>query len=271
MINYDKVEKEFIKSLKRKNLSEARINRYKHTFKEMKNLNIQQINKKEIDKFYFYLINNKKWKEWTKLTKWKCFKKICKFIKKDIDFSEWYIKEPKTEPEILSQEEIAKLIYSANNLRDKLIIFLLYESGMRIGELLNLRKQDVYFDENGAILKVNGKTGLRYVRVVKCSDLLQQYVKYLHSEKLFELTKRNIAIMLKNCAKKVGIKKRIYPHLFRHTRATHLAKFLTEPELKIYFGWSPKSRMAEVYVHLSSRDVENKIIQLSKNYEFIRE
>jgi hypothetical protein len=64
-------------------------------------------------------------------------------------------------------------------------------------------------------------------------------------------------------AKKAGIKKRVYPHLFRHTRATHLAKHLTEQELKIYFGWTMGSDMPSTYVHLSGKDIEQKILQLS--------
>jgi integrase/recombinase XerD len=68
--------------------------------------------------------------------------------------------------------------------------------------------------------------------------------------------------MLEEVAKKYGIKKKIYPHLFRHSRATHLAKYLTEQELKVFFGWSNSSKMASIYVHLSGKDIDNKILEI---------
>ena len=66
--------------------------------------------------------------------------------------------------------------------------------------------------------------------------------------------------MLKRLARKAGINKRIYPHLFRHSRASIYANKLTEQQLKVYFGWTGDSKMAATYVHLSGRDIDNAII-----------
>jgi len=267
-MNYDKVIKEFIKDCYRKDLSANRIRRYLSLFEILKSLRVDldNLNKDEIDKVFFYL-KNSRYSEWTKVTFWKMFKRICRFLRKNVDFSEYIMRTPRTEPEILTLNEIMKIFNSADNLRDKLIILLLYESGIRVGELINLRKKDVYFDEWGAILRVNGKTGMRYVRVTKSVMFLKIYMNIIQGDKLFDLTERQINNMLKKYARKSGIKKKIYPHLFRHTRATHLAKYLTEPELKAYFGWSKDSKMPSVYVHLSSRDVDEKIIRLSSVLE----
>lgn len=62
---------------------------------------------------------------------------------------------------------------------------------------------------------------------------------------------------------RAGIKKRIHPHLLRHTRLTELAKKLTEQELKIFAGWTPDSKMATQYVHLSGRDIDNSILRIN--------
>jgi len=59
-----------------------------------------------------------------------------------------------------------------------------------------------------------------------------------------------------------GVKKRVNPHAFRHSRATFLANNLTEAQMKEYFGWVQSSGMAAVYVHLSGRDVDNAILKL---------
>jgi hypothetical protein len=68
---------------------------------------------------------------------------------------------------------------------------------------------------------------------------------------------------LKEIVDRAGIKKRVYPHLFRHSRATHLANHLTESQLKQYLGWVQGSSMASVYVHLSGRDVDQALLALN--------
>ncbi len=65
----------------------------------------------------------------------------------------------------------------------------------------------------------------------------------------------------KRIAEKAGIKKRIHPHLFRHSRSTHLAKHLTEAQMKQYLGWVQGSDMAAIYVHLSGRDVDDALLR----------
>jgi len=49
---------------------------------------------------------------------------------------------------------------------------------------------------------------------------------------------------------------------FRHSRATHLATHLTEAELRLHFGWAPGSTMPSIYVHLSQRDLAEKMDEI---------
>jgi integrase len=65
--------------------------------------------------------------------------------------------------ELLTEEDVKKLIDAAENPRDRALIAVLYESGCRIGELLSLRVRNVSFDRYGAFLIVSGKTGSRRV------------------------------------------------------------------------------------------------------------
>jgi site-specific recombinase XerD len=184
------------------------------------------------------------------------------------------------ELEILSLEEIAKMIEVCDNLRDRALISVLYESGTRASELLCLKIKDVHFDEYGAYLLVSGKTGSRRIRLVSSVVDLKNWLN-VHPRKndpnayLFcSITKNNkskgqplsesgLLLILKQTANKAKISKKIYPHLFRHSRATHLAKHLTEQELKKYFGWTPNSGMASVYVHLSGADLDNKLLAIN--------
>ena len=63
---------------------------------------------------------------------------------------------------------------------------------------------------------------------------------------------------------RTGIKKRVYHHLFRHTRVTHLLanKQINEAQAKVYFGWVPDSKMLSEYSHLISSDVNEAILAM---------
>jgi len=69
-------------------------------------------------------------------------------------------------------------------------------------------------------------------------------------------------MILKSVAQKAGIDKPINPHHFRHSRATDLAKKLTEAQLCQYMGWIQSSREAATYIHLSGRDMDKAILTL---------
>lgn len=180
--------------------------------------------------------------------------------------------------QLVTEEEVKQIAEQAINARDKAFILVLYESGCRIGEILSLTIGNVTFDEYGSILMVNGKTGQRRVRIIASTPMLAQWIdnhplrNHLDAPLWINLGAKNrfqpilygAAIsLLKEIAAKAGIKKRIYPHLFRHSRATHLANHLTESQLKQHFGWIQGSSMASVYVHLSGRDVDHALLELN--------
>ncbi len=179
--------------------------------------------------------------------------------------------------ELLTRTEIKKMIEASDHPRDKAIISLLYEGGLRIGELASLKIKNVVFDDYGAVIKVKGKTGERRVRIVSSSSLLAKWIE-MHPERRNKnaslwvnlstnykkkgITYQGVSQKIKNIAKKAGVDKKITPHLFRHSRATHLARDLTEAEMNEYFGWVQGSDMPATYVHLSGRDVDDKILQI---------
>lgn len=179
--------------------------------------------------------------------------------------------------EILTQSEVEKIIEAADHPRDKAIIGLLYEAGLRVGELASLKIKNVEFDDCGVAVKVHGKTGERRVLIVTFASLVAKWLE-MHPRrddkeaplwvnlstnyKKEGIRYEGIAQKIKRIAKKAGVKKSINLHLFRHSRATHLAKHLTEAEMNVYFGWVQGSDMPATYVHLSGRDVDDKILQI---------
>ena len=177
--------------------------------------------------------------------------------------------------DILTEDDIQNMLDSTTNIRDKAIIALLFDSGIRIGEMLSLRKRDVDLEGNPAHVSVNGKTGIRTVGILFAAPYLAQYLNTLKMRaddplwrdigswsNLDKSPKANaIRKMLREVAAKAGIEKRIYPHLFRHSRATLYAKKMTEQEMKIVFGWSGSSTMAGTYTHLSAKDADNAVLR----------
>lgn len=181
--------------------------------------------------------------------------------------------------DLLTEEEVKRLIDAAEHPRDKAFVSMLYELGARIGEIGGLRIKDITKDKYSYIIDLSGKTGHRTPRVVisdphittwlnthPCrnnpnSPLWIQLGKRNKQKPMIYGTFRKLVLRLKNRAK---IKKRLYHHLFRHTRVTHLLlnKEINEAQAKVYFGWVPDSRMLSEYSHLVASDVNKTILQI---------
>ncbi len=145
-------------------------------------------------------------------------------------------------PQVLSEAEIDKIIniIDLSHLqgeRNRAMLETLYGSGLRVTELISLKLSDLFF-EDGFIL-VHGKGNKeRYVPINKLNQkYIEIYIReirvHLPKIKGFEdtlflnrngkqLTRNMVFIILKDLAEKAGIKKKISPHTFRHSFATHL-------------------------------------------------
>jgi site-specific recombinase XerD/ribosomal protein L40E len=179
-------------------------------------------------------------------------------------------KDLKLPESLLTEEDIKALVNSALSTRDKALIFVLYESGARIGEICSLRIKDVSFDSYGSILIVKGKTGARRVRLIASDSYLRRWIDehplrdnpeaplWVKSKKE-PITYSAVSKIIKEAAKRAGLKKRIHAHLFRHSRATFLANYLTEAQLSQYLGWTQGSKMPSIYVHLTGKDLDKSL------------
>lgn len=277
----------FLKYLLAKGISQGRIIKCAYTLKpiaEMLNKPFRDATKDDIIEVVSKLENNEKYKERTKVDFKKILKQFYKWLKgndeeypPEVKWIKINFKEKRKLPEeILTEEEIIRLAEACTHPRDKAFILTLYESGCRIGELLSLKLKHLQFDEYGGILIVNGKTGYRRVRILKYLKELTEWLDIHPLKKNPEaflwirlenpknnqpLSYTTVNMLLKKVARRVGISKSVNPHAFRHARATHLAKILTEQQLKVYFGWSGSSRMASTYVHLSGKDVDEALLR----------
>ena len=183
------------------------------------------------------------------------------------------IQRRKLPEELLTEEDIVKLINAANNPRDRAFVAMLYETGCRIGEILFVRIKHVQFDKYGAVVVVSGKTGSRRLRLVTSVPYITEWLNhhkqrddpdaYLWPSKGNSVLRyQSVRKMMTRIGRRANIKKKLNPHNFRHSRATHLANYLTEAQMKEYFGWIRSSDMAEIYVHLCGRDIDNAILKV---------
>jgi len=190
----------------------------------------------------------------------------------------------KSSYDLLSDQDLAALLRACEDAsnplevkRNQAIIAVLYESGCRVSEIVNLKNKDVVRTDYGFKITVEGKTGRRTVPLIESAPYLLEWAE-VHPRgddpeaPLFpslttnhfgeKLNRRSINKIIKGLAQKAGIKKRVYPHLFRHTRATELTAYVNESYLRQICGWSRMSPTPAFYIHLSGRDVEREILRI---------
>jgi len=280
----------FVERLSAEGLSKARQIKYLYNLKTISILlekEFAKAKKSDIEKLCSK-INNSKYTDWTKHDFLVETKRFYKWLKNSDEYPpevKWVKpnmkrSRKKLPKELLSIEDVKKIAENTNNLRDRCLILLLYESGSRIGELLNLNVKDVEFDKYGSLINLFGKTGARKVRVIASSPAISNWLidhpskeskdfknKYLFcglwgKNKGNELMYRHVNKLLKEAGKKAEIDKPMNPHHYRHSRATELAKKLTEAQLCQYLGWVQGSSEASTYVHLSGRDTDRAILEM---------
>ena len=231
-------------------------------------------------------IDSNGFKDWTKHDYKLVVRIFWQWLGKD-DLVSWIklnkVHNSKLPEELLTSDEIQDMANAAKNARDRAIIAALYESNTRIGEFGSLRIKHIVFEiireTLTAVLIVNGKTGMRRIRIVQSAPYLQEWIRqHPHGDdpeawvwvnsnvrkSSKPIVYQSFNLVLKGCAERAGIKKNVHPHLLRHSRSTYLANHLTESQLCYYSGWVIGSDMAATYVHLSGRDIDNTILEMNQ-------
>ena len=173
-------------------------------------------------------------------------------------------KKNSTLPDILTPEEIRKLIESTSNIKHKLIIKFLYGCGLRVSEVTNLKKGDLYFEEELIHIKLAKGKKDRFVKIPGSIISETRALVELNGGKyLFEsnrggrLTTATIQAILKNASKKAEIKKRVYPHLLRHSYATHLLEAGTDLRIIQKLLGHSDIKTTQIYTHISQASIKN--------------
>jgi integrase/recombinase XerD len=170
-------------------------------------------------------------------------------------------------PKVLSEEEIALILNSCDNLKHKAMLSLIYSAGLRRSELLHMLQTDIQSDR--MLITVRNAKGMKD-RVVPLSpailEMLREYYKqYRPVVYLFEgmyggqYSERSLELVLKKAIEKAGIKKKVTLHMLRHSYATHLMEAGTNLRViqEILGHKSPKT--TQIYTHVS-KDELNKVV-----------
>lgn len=175
------------------------------------------------------------------------------------------IKRPKKEkklPEVLTKDEILKLIKSADTKKSKLMLSLIYAAGLRVSELTNLKKSNLHFDElTGHIKRAKGmKDRIFNIPQYLIKDLKKQIEKsssdYLFSGPKGKLSERNIQKIVQRAAKKSGVQKQVHTHTLRHSFATHLLENgIDIRKIQVLLGHENIST-TEIYTHISQEELK---------------
>jgi len=178
--------------------------------------------------------------------------------------SGYYIDRPRKEkrlPEILSEEEVAQIISSIKNIKHKALVITMYSAGLRISELLNLLVKDI--DSDRMQIKVSNAKGKkdRYTLLSpKTLEILRIYAReYKVTNYLFEgpdgnkYSPMSVQRIIKRACKTCNIYKRVTPHTFRHSFATHLLEHGTDLRYIQNLLGHNSPTTTEIYTHITSK------------------
>ena len=169
-------------------------------------------------------------------------------------------------PKVISAEEVQLIINNTNNIKHKCIVSLLYSAGLRRGELLNLKIEDI--DSKRMVINVkNGKGGKHRITILSPIVLvdLRNYMKSWAPKPknyLFEsvsggiYSSTSVSKIIKVAAQRAKIQKQVSPHMLRHSFATHLLESGTDLRyIQVLLGHS-STRTTEIYTRVAINNIK---------------
>ena len=179
----------------------------------------------------------------------------------------YYIERPLKKrklPVVLSENEIQRILSNISNLKHKALLSLIYSCGLRVGEALNLKINDL--DSDRMLISVRNGKGEKDRMVPLASNVLKllrtYYKQYQPSDYLFNGAEQgpysatSIRNVLKRAVYKSYIKKNVTPHTLRHSYATHLLEKGTDLRyIQVILGHS-SVKTTEIYTHVSTKNLQ---------------
>ena len=266
-----KLPKGYLELLKQKRYSESTIKTYSAYFKDFihyfSESILEDITSQQINDYVLFLIS-----EWN-ITISEQNQRInaIKFYYERVLRKEKHIYEierPRSEsklPDVLSKEEIGAILKVTVNIKHKTLLSAIYSCGLRRSEVIDVQIGDV--DSKRMMIKIKGAKGKkdRYVQLSEglLKLLRRYYTEYKPKRWLFEGQKggrygaESISKVLKSAALKAGIKRRVHPHMLRHSFATHqLEQGIDIRFIQEWLGHE-SVKTTQRYTHVSEHNFKN--------------
>ncbi len=257
---------------------------FNNFLKKNKITKIENINYETIRKYLSYL-HEKKYESSSVCRKISALRTFFKYATKENIIKNnpmILISNPKKEkklPKYLNYEEIEKLLNSIDTttkegIRDKLVIELLYSTGIRVSELVNIKIKDIKINEKQILILGKGNKE----RIVLFGELAKQTLKeYLNTNKelftgninnqyLFinknknHLSTNKIELIVKDVLKKSALKLNISPHTLRHTFATHLLENGADLKSVQELLGHENLKTTAIYTHISNERLKHVFV-----------
>lgn len=181
-------------------------------------------------------------------------------IKQPLKFK--HIEYPRSEkklPTVLSQAEIQRMFNACENLKHRVILALLYSTGLRVSELINLKWKHI--DRSRMVINIlaaKGKKDRQVMLPQAIIPLLEKYYKQYRPREYvlngqFELqySERSVGQVVKGLAAKAGISKKVWTHLIRHCSFTHMVEAGTDINLIQRVAGHSSPKTTAIYLHTS--------------------
>lgn len=202
--------------------------------------------------------------------------KMYKFVEKEISSS--YKRKQIDPSEVITEQDIDLVIRKGcRTPKERAFIKFLHEGGLRIGEMLGIKRKDIIIGEQYGVAHINGKTGRRATNFVRSIPYIVQWLD-IHPDKSPEayvwlserpnkmytpLNYTGASKLMRRCFARAGLKKRNNLHWCRHSRASLLLGKIPEAVVCRYLGWTQGSRQVRTYSHLSNEQTRDAILKFN--------
>jgi site-specific recombinase XerD len=213
----------------------------------------------------FYLLKKIKANQWNEASQNSFLNAIRfyfeKIARKTLDIKDMRPRAPRELPNVLSENEVVRLFAAVDNLKHKTILMLIYSAGLRLGELLNLRVDDLHMD-TGKIFIHSGK-GKKDRYTILAAQMKETLVEYLRSYKprywLIEgpsgetYSSRSVQVILRKAIEKAKANPYATVHTLRHSFATHLLERGTDIRYIQGLLGHASVKTTEIYTHITRK------------------
>ena len=277
--------KEYGKYLRGKRLSESTVSTYttfladfldflgEKTLEDMTNRDIELFGEDILSAFNYSVSTHRQFIS--------AIKQLKKF-RPDLPIEDLKLHRPKKSlilPAVLSKEEVMALLINTKNLKHRAALTLIYSSGLRVGELLNLKLDDMDLVRKQIMIRnAKGRKDRVVIFAENFIPLYNNYIMTYRPVKYFiegspgkKYSAESIRAVIKRSSLAAGIRKRVTPHTLRHSFATHLLEDGVDLRYiqELLGHTSPKTTM--IYTHVSKKDILKIVSPLDKFQQILPE